>query len=103
MVYIGSYTIPFEKYSYVLKIQAMEAGPTGMREAMMIPELKKRFKGSIDDFMSQEWNFDPYNEHASAAVMMNLSEKQIYDIKFPDHPLTITRNTLQQWKKEVCN
>ena len=35
MTYLGSYTIPFKKYSYVIKIQAPELGVTGMRDSII--------------------------------------------------------------------
>jgi hypothetical protein len=36
MTYIGSMTLPFERCSYVVKVQCEERGPTGLREAVLL-------------------------------------------------------------------
>ena len=98
ITYIGAYTIPFKSYSYVLKIQAMEMDPTGSREAIVSHEMMK--KSSLDE-MTKNWSFYPYDSKIKTGNLMNVSEKRIHDIKFPNHPLTLVRNTLLKWKKEV--
>ncbi len=36
MTYVGSLTVPFAKFSFVIKLQCEERGPTGMREAVLL-------------------------------------------------------------------
>lgn len=102
MLYIGSLTIPFGTCSFVLKVQAIEAGPTGMRETFIVDRLLK--DGSFDE---ATWSADPYNSDITTGNLMNKSEDQKYDVDFPDHPLTQVRKLLTQlehgftWKPEL--
>jgi hypothetical protein len=89
MLYVGSLTIPFNTCSFVLKVQAVEFGPTGMREALIVNRLLQ--DGSFND---ASWSADPYDNKITAGNLMNKSEDQKYDADFPDHPLTQVRNLL---------
>lgn len=91
ILYIGSLTIPFHSCSFVLKVQAVESGPTGMREAFIIDRLLK--DGSFNE---ATWSVDPYNSEINTGSLMNKSEDQKYDVDFPDHPLTQVRKLLTQ-------
>jgi len=95
MLYVGSLTIPFHTCSFVLKIQAIEAGPTGMREALIVDRL---FKDGT--FEENTWAADPYDNEITLGTLMNKSEDQRYDVDFPDHPLTQVRNLLSQLEQE---
>lgn len=95
MLYVGSLTIPFNTCSFVLKIQAIEAGPTGMREALIVDRL---FKDGT--FEENTWAADPYDNEITLGTLMNKSEDQRYDVDFPDHPLTQVRNLLSQLEQE---
>ena len=37
------------------------------------------------------WSADPYDDQFDNGILMNLSEKPIYDLEFPNHPLTRSR------------
>lgn len=91
--YIGSYTIPFAKCSYVLKLQAPEVGMTGVRDAFIADRLLK--EGVIDVGNTQGtyrgWARDPYDVFSNKGTLMNLAEDVKYDAEFPDHPLTKVR------------
>jgi hypothetical protein len=77
MTYIGSLTIPFAEFSYVLKMQCEERGITGVRETALL--LKAQQEGTVtraaDGKLTGEWNPDD----------------ERYDATFPDHPVSRLR------------
>lgn len=95
MVYIGSLTIPFQDFSYVVKLQAEERGITGLRDTAifhkMIESGKVIMKDNNDDVEVIGWMQDPYDSAFKAKIMMNLSELEEYDKLFPEHPLSRVR------------
>jgi hypothetical protein len=101
--YLASITIPFAEFSYVLKVQCEESGMTGLRDTLVLQELLS--KGLID-FDSESpsvngWAQDPYDSTRRSAMTMNLSERAEYDTRFPDHPLSRARHTLDHLEKTV--
>jgi hypothetical protein len=94
MVYIGSFIIPFESASFVLKIQAQEAGITGMRDNMVLNKLLKSGKVTFGDAGIAGWAQDPYDATFQQGRLMNLSEAEHYDAEFPEHPLSVVRNMM---------
>jgi hypothetical protein len=94
MTYIGSLTIPFSTCSFVLKVQAVESGVTGMREAVTVNKFL-----SIGTFDDAAWASDPYDKEFKTGALMNKSEVQSYDIDFPDHPLSQVRTLLSEIEK----
>ena len=95
MLYVGSLTIPFRTCSFVLKVQAVEGGGTGMREALIVDRFLK--DGTFDE---PTWAADPYENGIKEGNLMNKAEDQKYDVDFPDHPLTQVRNLLSQLERE---
>lgn len=102
ITYVGSLTIPFKSCSFVLKVQAVEAGPTGLRETVVADKLMRA--GWFDE---PKWSADPYDSALTTGHMMNMAEAQEYDKDFPNHPLSQVRNLLTQleagwqWQSEV--
>ena len=82
LTYVGSITIPFIDYSYVLKVQCPEHGPTGLREAALLDQALDQGTATLDDSgrITGTWNPD--------------DEK--HDHNFPDHPLSRARRVLNQ-------
>ncbi len=72
LMYLGSFTIPFKKCSYVIKIQANEVGFTGVREAVV---MEKQLKKGVE-------------------LDSKAYESEKYDEEFPEHPLSIVRQLL---------
>lgn len=96
LYYIGSLTIPFKDYSYVIKIQAMETPQDQLRATFIMDKLLREGKIHInqEEGYPQEWTSDPYDASFRAGSLMNLSENIEYDMRFPKHPLTIVRSNL---------
>jgi hypothetical protein len=79
--YVGSLTVPFRDFSFVIKCQCVESGPTGLKEALLFDRSR-----AANEPMQIEggrlfipgWNADDLK----------------YDIEFPDHPVARTRRLL---------
>lgn len=81
MAYLGSFTIPFRDFSFVIKVECPERGTTGIRETMLFEKLITAGKIAVIDppHISGDWNPD--------------DEK--YDADFPTHPLSALRRVLK--------
>ena len=79
-VYLGSLTIPFREFSFVIKIQCQEQGVTGMREALLVDEALRNGTGRIEGerFVPIGWTFDD----------------EQFDDRLPQHPLSLVRREL---------
>jgi len=98
VTYLGSLTLPFRDFSFVLKVECNEAGITGQREAVVLNEMLASGRvtlGDTDDGLVG-WAQDPYDPAARARLMRNLSEDERYDGQFPDHPLSRLRAALRK-------
>jgi hypothetical protein len=101
MTYLASLTIPFKKCSYVVKIQAVEVGTTGMRDTIIADELLKEGKITSGTESFEGWFSDPYKPSFEEGTPMNLSEGITYDAKFPEHPLSQARSLLAKIEAEI--
>jgi hypothetical protein len=81
ITYLGSITIPFSEFSFVVKMQCEERGVTGVRETALL--MKAQADGTITVGQKGEiignWNPDDKS----------------YDSQFPDHPLSRLRRELK--------
>ncbi|RSK38414.1 hypothetical protein [Hymenobacter perfusus] len=94
MGYIGALTLPFREYSYVVKVQAQEDGMTGQRESVVAEKLFQTGTLHLTNEGFASWAADPYQPNFTAGALMNQSEQAAYDALFPEHPLTLVRQTL---------
>lgn len=101
IVYVGSFTIPFARRSYVLRFQAPEIGSTGLREAMMVSKCLQEGMEMDDEGNLKGWFEDPYDPDFSGGLPMNLSEKREYDEKFPTHHLSILRKNMDSMATQI--
>jgi hypothetical protein len=102
MLYLASFTIPFRDKSYVVKLQCPEKGITGARDSAVFA-LHTNFDDDDDENFDpfKGWMKDPYDESVTEGVLMNLSEDEQYDVKFPNHPLTRARKYMSQIKETI--
>jgi len=93
MVYVGSLTFPFQEFSYVAKIQCVEPGSTGLRDAVVFQELSQRGTLEFDNETRsfRGWAAGPYDPTYKAPLLRNRSDDEQFDASFPDHPLTDVR------------
>jgi hypothetical protein len=94
--YVGSLTIPFDNFSFVIKAQYREWGVTGSREAVMIDRLWAR---GVNAPM-QGWIVDS-SDPTPAHLAMNVSEEPRYDSEFPKHPLSRVRSSLDRLQTSI--
>ena len=98
MTYLGSITLPFRDFSYVIKVQCEERGVTGWREAEVLGELLGKGEVSLDvageGGQIPGWSRDPYDASIEAPLMRNRAEDEKYDARFPEHPLSRLRRVL---------
>ena len=94
MTYIASVTIPFENCSFVIKIQAAEVGTTGIRDTVVLNEMLMNGEVTVGEDHLENWFEDPYNPNFKKGTLMNKSEQEKYDSKFPDHPLSVARKAI---------
>jgi hypothetical protein len=83
MTYVGSLTIPFRDFSYVVKVQCEEGGPTGLRESVLME--RRLAAGEIPMASGGRLHMADWNPDAAE-----------FDAEFPDHPLSRLRRVLQR-------
>lgn len=101
MTYLGSLIFPFKKYSYVVKIQAMETGTTGVRDTLIMNRMMAA--GVLDVIKDgfKDWSRDPYEPDFEGGSLMNLSEAEAYDEEFEQHPLSQVRLVLRMAEEQL--
>ena len=78
--YLGSFTIPFRDFSFVVKCQCQEYGTTGIREAILFDIASK--SGAV--------SFDPSGKITGHPDFDAIE----HDATFPQHPLSRLRSVL---------
>ena len=101
MSYIGSLTLPFRNFSFVVKMQCAERGTTGMRESFVVDELMGKSEIKIDKSGRLEGWEKPSFSTRPDAWKINRAEAVEYDERFPIHPLSILRRTLDQIESSI--
>ena len=101
--YVGSYTLPFKSFSYVVKIQCIEQGTTGMRDAIILEMMIRNGTVQLGEEggIMKGWMRDPYNDSIQLPYMMNLSESEDFDQMFPKHPLSRMRKYLKHIEETI--
>ncbi len=96
--YVGSVTVPFRDFSFLLRIQCEETPPFGKREHVMVDELTRAGQVAFSlsgDTTAGFWK-DPYGGPHRGRATYNLGENHEYDARFPDHPLSKVRRTVSE-------
>jgi hypothetical protein len=98
MAYLGSITVPFQEFSFVVKIQCPERGVTGIRDSTVLDQKLASGQVTIDRMSKalRGWMRDPYAPSIFDGFAWNLSEAEEYDKMFPDHPLSRLRLELNR-------
>lgn len=89
--FLGSYIVPKATCSAVLRVQAAESGPIGMREAMVMGQV-----GPPNYFRPH-----PYGPEGEGGLPSHVADEPAYDAQFPQHPLTRVRQVLAQLAQQV--
>ncbi|MFD8784482.1 hypothetical protein [Kitasatospora sp. NPDC059599] len=83
-VFIGAWTVPRDRCSVVLKVQAAEGPVSGMREAVVADRV------GFDAFVRPH----PYDPGLRGPLPYHVADLPEWDAHFPTHPLTLVRETL---------
>lgn len=71
-----------------------ETGMTGVRDAQVYAALVQQGYQKSGD--TDAWMKDQYDSSLNGQFLMNLSEYENFDEFFPEHPLSVARNTIKQ-------
>ncbi len=91
LIYLGSWLLPLKRCSYVIKVQCIEHGVVGLREASVLMQQAKsphsQYSGvaKIEDLLALLKN---------RPIAATLSDDERYDKLFPQHPLSRVRTYL---------
>jgi hypothetical protein len=85
-VFLGSWTVPRDRCSTVLKIQAAESGTTGVREAVVLDRVGPA------DYVTPH----PYAPDLKVPLPYHVADHEEWDAQFPDHPLSLVRAALRR-------
>ena len=100
MTYICALTLPFSRFSYVIKVVAAESGITGLRDNAVLGVMLGEGKIQIEkNGQISGWASDPYMPSWQARCLRNESDDEKYDEQFPDHPLSRLRKIINQIKR----
>ncbi|WP_245231814.1 hypothetical protein [Streptomyces novaecaesareae] len=83
-VFVGAWTVPRDRCSVVLKVQAAEGPISGMREAVVADRV------GFDAYFRPH----PYDPQLRAPLPYHVGDLPEWDAHFPSHPLTLVRETL---------
>jgi hypothetical protein len=104
IMYIGTYSVPRESFSYVLKVQCPELGTTGVREAVISQRalMSGQVKLTPDEAIKMTgWRVNPHVTVAEPWMAVNIAEDESLDLEFPDHPLSRLRQHMRQLEPTI--
>lgn len=82
MTYVGSITLPFRDFSFVIKVQCPERGWTGSREAMLLARRMAQGAVPVSEGRIELPGWDP--------------DAEDFDAEFPGHPVSRARRVLRR-------
>jgi hypothetical protein len=102
LVYVASYTFPFARYGYVIKLQAQEFFDFGGRERLVLEKLGQEGELQFDESGNPlDWEGDPYDPDHKLGTLMNKADEVKYDLFFKEHPLTRVREYMYRVRNSL--
>jgi hypothetical protein len=95
-VYYGMLIFPKNDMDIIITVVSKELGTTGVREAVVTAELFDQGRLDIKEY-ERSFARDPYDpgyDGVDRGVLRFISDDQVYDSRFPDHPLSKVRHLL---------
>lgn len=89
--YCLTFEVEFDENVVHLQCFFDEKGMTGSRDAYVFELARRENKIDIDNNMAG-WAEDPYDKEYSNGILRNLSEDEVYDEMFQQHPLSKARS-----------
>jgi hypothetical protein len=97
--YTGMFIIPGDGHHFVVTVESVERGVTGVRDAMVTTQLLQQ--GKLDPTKTdanhrvEGWFSDPYDAKYNATALNSVADSAQYDAVVPSHPLSKIRQTLR--------
>ena len=97
--YTGMFIIPSDGHHFVVTVESVERGVTGVRDAMVTAQLLQQ--GKLDPTKTdtahrvEGWFSDPYDSTYNATALNSVADGEQYDSVVPSHPLSKIRRTLR--------
>lgn len=103
MIYKASLVLPFRDCSFVINVQAVEPGITGLREAITLNQWMQleAQKDKTGNELMEGYAADPYDPNFKEGTLMNYADQATFDNDFPDHPLTLVRAKIAAIKASI--
>jgi hypothetical protein len=98
--YTGMLFLQLDGFGYVIVIAAEEQGATGVREAFVTGRLLQEGNLTLETYESG-WFRDPYDPGYRGRILRSMSDNEVYDPSFPDHPLSKIRSTLAHLQSSI--
>jgi hypothetical protein len=95
-IFTGMLVVPADAGADVWTVVSGERGMTGVREAIVTAQLMNDGKLTVEDYQ-RSWAQDPYDPAYSGvdrSALRFVSDDEIYDDQFRDHPLSKVRRVL---------
>ena len=98
MGYLGCISLPFREFGFMITVACKERGTTGARDTSIFAELLQKDEVRFEDGKDQPigWMQDPYDPAVKTPPGRNRSDDELYDARFPDHPLSQVRGLLRR-------
>ena len=89
------YVLTYQKFypEFIHNIQAFfeETGVTGIRDNVVYEMCRRQDSVGTDEDPFSGWTQDPYDANVKTGALMNISEQEKFDEKFPGFPLSMCR------------
>lgn len=102
-VFTGMLLLPARDRWLVCTVVDAERGTTGIREAVVTAELIEAGHLTLETY-EESWARDPYDPDyrgVDRTLLRYLSDDERYDSRFPEHPLSHVRRTLDMLLENV--
>jgi hypothetical protein len=100
-IYLGSITIPFEEFGFVIKLQSFSNEDWKLRESFVLGLVKNDYPKEEKQEILENWAKDPYGNTKVKGELHNFAERLEFDEQFPDHALSRLRNQLKWIQNNV--
>jgi hypothetical protein len=97
--YTGLFIIPRDSHHFVVTVESVERGVTGIRDTIVSAQLIQQ--GKLDPTKTdanrrvEGWFSDPYDSGYNAIALNSVADAEQYDSLVPSHPLSKVRDTLR--------
>lgn len=97
-VYLAAFTLPFQMFSFVIKVQCQELGTTGVREAFILSRLMNEGEIDVSKLKPDEEGKLPEDMRL---LISKITDEVAYDMQFPNHPLSRVRSHIRQIRATI--